>query len=708
MAALLKEVAARTRARPNDYSNDEEVARLREQLKAPLPPQAMMKTRFDLAEALLKAGETEASIGYFESFLSDIRKMAPEVYTQAESFFKSRLAIAYIRLGEQRNCIHHHNSDSCIFPIANHGVHSNPEGSLKARGLLEDILRKNPDYLPARWLLCVAAMTLGNYPESVPETWRFPDDAFDSPHDIRRFPDVAARIGLAANGLAGGIAVEDFDNDGLLDVFVSSWGFEDPLRFFRNRGDGTFEEHTDEAGLAGIGGGLNLVHADYDNDGLMDVLVLRGAWLDGLGEHPNSLLRNNGDGTFTDVTRKSGLLSFRPTQTAAWFDYDSDGWLDLYIGNETEHESGFLFKCELYHNNRDGSFTEIADRCGVAFQQYVKGVAAGDFNNDGRPDLYLSINDGPNLLLRNDGPADPAGPEPTRWRFTEVGAAAGVQRPVISFPTWFWDFDNDGREDILALDYDEQKLPDIVNNFLGRPMSSEGMKLYRNRGDGTFDDVTRAMGLERALLAMGCNFGDLDNDGWLDFYVGTGNPDLGAIFPNRMFRNNAGGAFQDVTTSGGFGHLQKGHGIAFADIDNDGDQDVCAVMGGAYTGDGFFNAVFSNPGHQNQWLKLRLIGSRANRCAIGARIKLTVDTGSGSRIIHRAVRSGGSFGASPLLQEVGLGPTARKVDLEIRWPGSGAIQRLEGLAPGRLYEVREDSEHPIGRQVRAIAMPKAD
>ena len=706
MAALLKQVAARTRARPNDYSNDEEVARLLVQLKTPLPPQAMMKTRFDLAEALLKAGDTEESIRYFESFLKDIRQMAPEIYAQAESFFKSRLAIAYIRLGEQRNCIHHHNSDSCIFPIANQGVHSNREGSLKARGLLEDILRKNPDYLPARWLLCVAAMTLGNYPESVPAAWRFPDDAFESPHDIRRFPDIAARIGLAANGLAGGIAVEDFDNDGLLDMFASSWGFEDPLRFFRNRGDGQFEERTEAAGLAGIGGGLNLVHADYNNDGLMDVLVLRGAWLDGLGEHPNSLLRNNGDGTFTDITRKSGLLSFRPTQTAAWFDYDGDGWLDLFIGNESN--GGHSFPCELFHNNRDGSFTEIAARCGVAFQQYVKGVAAGDFNNDGRPDLYLSINDGPNLLLRNDGPAERNTPAPERWRFTEVGAAGGVQRPAISFPTWFWDFDNDGWEDILVLDYDEQKLPDIVNNFLGRPMTGEGMKLYRNRGDGRFDDVTRAMGLECVLLAMGCNFGDLDNDGWLDFYVGTGNPDLGAIFPNRMFRKNAGGAFQDVTASGGFGHLQKGHGIAFADLDNDGDQDVCAVMGGAYTGDGFFNAVFSNPGHQNQWLKLRLIGTKANRCAIGARIKITVDTGTGSRTIHRAVRSGGSFGASPLLQEIGLGPTALNVNLEIRWPGSGALQQLEGLKPGRLYDVREGSEHPVGRSVRAIALPNAD
>ncbi len=692
MAELLKRMAARTRANPNDYSNAEEVERLRAQLKQPLPPQAALQTRFQLAEALLKAGETEESIQRFESFLTDVQALAPEVYANAEPFFKSRLSIAYIRLGEQRNCIHHHNSDSCIFPIANQGVHSNLEGSLKARKLLEDILRKNPDYLPARWLLCVAAMTLGNYPESVPEAWRFPADAFTSPYDIKRFPDVAAPIGLAASGLAGGIAVEDFDNDGLLDAFMSSWGLEDQLRYFRNRGDGRFEELTEAAGLTGISGGLNLVHADYNNDGAMDVLVLRGAWLGGLGEHPNSLLRNNRDGTFTDVTRKSGLLSFRPTQTAAWFDYDGDGWLDLFIGNESEPRGGATFRSELFHNNGDGTFTETSESCGVAFDQYVKGVIAGDFNNDGRPDLYLSINDDPNLLLRNDGPADGAAPDAARWRFTEVAGPAGVQRPRVSFPAWFFDFDNDGWEDLLALDYDVHKLPDIVNNFLDRPMSGEGMKLYRNRGDGRFEDVTRAMGLERALLAMGCNFGDLDNDGWLDFYVGTGDPDLGAIFPNRMFRNNAGKGFQDVTTSGGFGHLQKGHGIAFADIDNDGDQDVCAVMGGAYTGDSFFNAVFANPGHGNHWIKLRLVGTKANRCAIGARIKLTVSSGEGRRTIHRALNSGGRFGASPLLQEIGLGDADRIVSLEIRWPGSDTRQTFSDLAIDRLHRITEGSD----------------
>ena len=706
MAGLLSRIARQTRDSPNDYSNEEQIERLRSRLKQPLPPHEQLQSRFQLAEELLKARHNDEAVGTFEGFISDLKSQAPEVYAGGEAFFTTRLAIAYLRQAEQDNCIHHHNPESCLFPIRNGGVHSNRKGSTKVRDILAPLLRKNPDYLPARWLYCVAAMTLGEYPHAVPEAWQFPKDAFRSDYDIKRFPEVAAAAGLGVDGLAGGVCMEDFDNDGWLDIAVSSWGVEDQLRVFRNLGNGRFEDRTREAGLAGIVGGLNLVHADYNNDGRIDILVLRGAWLDGVGKHPNSLLRNNGDGSFTDVTRQSGLLSFRPTQTAAWFDYDGDGWLDLYIGNESN--GGHAFPCELFRNNGDGSFTEVAAASRVNFSEYIKAVVSGDFNNDGRPDLFLSNTDGPNRLLRNDGPMDPASPDPANWRFTEVGHHAGIQRPIISFPSWFWDFDNDGWEDLLVLDYDGDRLPDLVHNYLGRPMFGEGMKLYRNLGDGTFADVTRRMGLEIAALAMGSNFGDLDNDGWLDFYVGTGIPDLGAIFPNRMFRNANGQRFQDVTTSGGFGHLQKGHGVAFGDLDNDGDQDVYAVMGGAFSGDRFFNAVFANPGHSNNWIKLRLIGTRSNRSAIGARVKLSLHQDGALREIHRSVGSGGSFGANPLLLEIGVGSAESISDLEIRWPGSPRIQRFSKLEVNRLLVITEGAENPVAQKVPAIRMNETD
>jgi hypothetical protein len=200
------------------------------------------------------------------------------------------------------------------------------------------------------------------------------------------------------------------------------------------------------------------------------------------------------------------------------------------------------------------------------------------------------------------------------------------------------------------------------------------------------------MHLDHVLHAMGANFGDLDNDGWLDFYLGTGNPDLETIVPNRMFRNAEGKFFQDVTTSGGFGNLQKGHGVSFADLDNDGDQDVHEDMGGANSSDIYPNVLFLNPGHGNHWLKLQLVGVKANRSAIGARIKVTVKRAQGERSIYRTLSSGGSFGCNPLRQEIGLGDATAIAAVEIRWPGSGTLQTLTGLEPDRCYRIREDAK----------------
>ena len=172
---------------------------------------------------------------------------------------------------------------------------------------------------------------------------------------------------------------------------------------------------------------------------------------------------------------------------------------------------------------------------------------------------------------------------------------------------------------------------DMAADYLGLPSTGERGRLYRNQGDGTFADVTRAAGLYKIVPTMGLNFGDLDNDGWLDIYLGTGDPDFSSLVPNRMFRNADGRFFQDVTTAGNFGHLQKGHAIAFGDVDNDGDQDVFAEMGGAFAADEACSALYENPGNANPWLGLELEGVRSNRSAIGARIKVTVQTKAGPR-----------------------------------------------------------------------------
>ncbi len=228
-----------------------------------------------------------------------------------------------------------HGQRSCIFPIKGSGIHTLPRGAEGAVREYTALLNADPHDALARWLLNVAYMQLGRYPQDVPAKWLVPEKLFNSDTAIPEFPDVAMFAGLDVTGHSGGVIMEDFDGDGLLDLMVSSSGPLDQLHFFHNNGDGTFSDRTREAGLTGEIGGLNIVATDYNNDGHPDVLVLRGAWWGKYGEYPMSLLRNNGNGTFDDVTEAAGLMSLHPTQTAAWADYDNDGWLDLFVGHES-------------------------------------------------------------------------------------------------------------------------------------------------------------------------------------------------------------------------------------------------------------------------------------------------------------------------------------------------------------------------------------
>jgi hypothetical protein len=214
-------------------------------------------------------------------------------------------------------------------------------------------------------------------------------------------------------------------------------------------------------------------------------------------------------------------------------------------------------------------------------------------------------------------------------------------------------------------------------------------RLYHNAGGGRFEDVTAEVGLDRFALSMGANYGDVDNDGWMDCYIGTGEPKFEALVPNRMLRNDRGKRFQDVTTSAGVGHVQKGHGIAFADVDGDGDQDVYASLGGWYSGDAFQNALFENPGSGNRWLTVRLEGREANRCAIGARLRFRIREPEGERDVWLLAGTGGSFGSSSLQQEVGLGRATELLELEIRWPGSDRRQVVTGLPLDRVVTILE-------------------
>lgn len=634
--------------------------------------------RIRASEELINSGRELEAVALLEPIISMADQGMFGQSSEAVKRLYRLLGIAHMRNGETTNCRNNHTSESCILPFSAKARHTDPTGSTEAKRVYAELLSRFPDDLVAKWLLNIAYMTLGEYPDGVPPKWRIPESAFRSDIELPPFIDRATGAGVGTSGLSGGSCVDDFNNDGLLDIVVSSWGAEDQMRIYLNDGQGSFHDHTGMSGLMGITGGLNMVHADYDNDGDNDILVLRGAWLSSQGKHPNSLLRNEGDGTFVDVTRSSGIYSEHPTQTAAWGDYNNDGHLDLFIGNESDSDD---HPCELYRNNGDATFTNVAAEVGVDAVGYFKGVSWGDIDNDGDIDIYLSNLKGGNKLYINQGAEN-------NYRFEEVAESRGVQYPINSFPTWFWDYDNDGWLDLFTttfpLDCYGEFSAEVAAYALGQELRCELPKLYRNRGDGTFEDITVDAGLDRPLFAMGSNYGDADGDGRPDMYLGTGEPDFQSIIPNKLLMNRSD-RFKDATSSSGTGHLQKGHGVAFADIDNDGDQDIYINLGGAYEGDIFNNALFENPGSGNNWVTLQLHGIDANRNGIGARIEAVC----GNRTFHHLVGTGGSFGANPLRAEIGLGVSETIDTLRITWPGSGTVQEFVGVATDRFYQVKE-------------------
>jgi tetratricopeptide (TPR) repeat protein len=643
----------------------------------------------------LELGKNEEAIKYIETAYELFQQADPIEGLQmpfgVEEQLRYSLAVACMRKGEIENCVHCRTGESCILPIGGAGVHTKPSGSQGAIKYLTLLLEQNPDHLPSIWLLNIANMTVGTYPEGVPEEFRIPRSEFESRESFPRFENISARMKLDTLSLSGGAIADDFDGDHLLDLVVSEWETTGQLLFFRNNGDGTFSDRTAAANLTGFLGGLNLVQADYDNDGDVDFLVLRGAWLTDQGRHPNSLLRNDGDARFTDVTFEAGLGDEHfPTQTAAWADFDNDGDLDLYVGNEE-------YPSQLFENDGQGRFRDVADQAGVTNDRLPKGVTWGDYDGDRFPDLFVSNYRGKNRLYHNNG----------NGTFTDVAPQLGMEKPRQSFPTWFWDYNNDGALDLYVPTYQES-IVNVAADYLGREHRGERDCLYEGDGRGGFREVAQDRKILRVSQPMGSNFGDLDNDGFLDFYLGTGYTDFDALMPNLMYRNRGGREFSDVTFAGGFGHLQKGHGVAFADFDHDGDQDIFIEMGGAYVGDAFQNALFENPGFGNQWIKIRLVGQQSNRSAIGARIKIVVNDAGTTRAIYRWVGSGSSFGANPLRQEVGLGKAQRIETLEVYWPTTDQTQQFEDLEVNQFVEIVEASDAFRKIPLQSASFPPAE
>jgi hypothetical protein len=579
--------------------------------------------------------------------------------------------ITGLRRGETDNCIMCRGETSCILPIAPSAVHTNSTGSRLAIKHFTEYLDGFPDDLEAKWLLNLAHMTLGEYPALVDPRFRLDlSGFFQSEFDIGRFRDVGHLVGVNRFNQAGGAIMEDFDNDGLLDIVVTSFDNTQPTSYYRNKGDSTFEDRSHAAGVTNQLGGMVCYQADYDNDGWTDIYIARGAWLP--WPIRPTLLRNNGAGGFIDVTKEAGLLDPVNSNAAAWADFDNDGWIDLFVGCEKQLN-------RLYRNRGNGRFEEVAARAGVQGEasRFCKGCTWIDYDNDGYPDLFVNNLAGPSHLYHND----------RNGRFSDVTSVMGIDGPNEGFSCWAWDYDNDGWLDIFATCYD-RALADVVKGLLGQSHGRKSNRLFRNLNGKGFANLTQAAGLDMVFSAMGSNYGDFDNDGWLDMYLGTGDPELATIIPNRMFKNVAGERFADISASSGTAHLQKGHGVACGDWDRDGDVDLFVETGGAFNGDKYHNILFQNPGQGNHWLTVKLVGKKTNRAALGARIKLVPDAAE-PHSIHRHVSSGSSFGASPLQQTIGLAQAKRIAVLEIQWPTSGTTQVFRDIAADQAIEITE-------------------
>jgi hypothetical protein len=337
-----------------------------------LPDDKRVSLQVDLAGEYLKAGEVPRAIEVLES----ARKRAesggdPQLLRKVVQ----NLGQAWLREAENQNCIQRHNAECCIFPPREGAKHTLRQPAEQARKMFRAVLADNPDSLGARWLVNLTTLLLGESTDDLPQNERIPARALGEVKGEPLFHDVGAEAGVDASSLAGGVAVEDFDGDGLLDVMTSTCDPRGPMHYFHSHGDGTFEDRSEASGVSDQLGGLNMVSADYDGDGDQDPMVLRGGWLLDYGCIRRSLLRNDGHEHFEDVTRAAGLAEpAYPSMAVAFGDFDGDGHLDFYSGNESrvEIEQGHGdYPSQLFHNRGDGTFVDVAAAAGVRNDRYA-------------------------------------------------------------------------------------------------------------------------------------------------------------------------------------------------------------------------------------------------------------------------------------------------------------------------------------------------
>jgi len=519
-----------------------------------------------------------------------------------------------------------------------------------------------------RWLLHTA---LEQIPASarpkLPPSSLFPTAPKPNGQPPLQFRDIAKERGVDRLDGNGTCSWADYDGDGDADLFLAGSGTF--LAVFRND-SGRFTEVTDSIGLAKTPSGYSLNLIDYDNDGRPDLYLSLNGWS---GPMPNRLYRNVG-GRFEDVTAKSGTGDPGSGFVSLWGDLDNDGYLDLAIANGVLRDGSTP---QIYRNNRNGTFTNVTRDAGIVEPPSYGaiGIALGDYDGDGDLDLLVNgLDRSPNRLYRNEG----------KWRFTEVAKQAGVvQPPHNGFVCFFVDYNNDARPDILTTSLApwESVVEGLSEGYRPQGLHPDSVRLFKNNGDGTFTDTTMAAGLFHPMGVMGAGVADIDNDGFVDFYFGTGDPQLSRLEPNRIFRNQGNGTFVDVTALTNFARPgNKGHGVSFIDLDEDGDLDIYAQLGGHYQGDHARNAFYENiSGNAGHWLEIDLTGANP--------VGVTLMLEAGGQRQHREVKGGEGFGSTnPMRVHFGLGKSAFADKLEIRWP-TGERRVLTGIAANRILKV---------------------
>ena len=527
-----------------------------------------------------------------------------------------------------------------------------------------------------------------------------------------RFTDVTAALGVRFNYLSshtpkhylletmgGGVALVDYDNDGRLDIFlVNGAPLQDPTpkgsipqktgpnywnRLYHQKADGTFEDVTEKAGLEGAGYGMGVAVGDYDNDGFEDLYVT--------AYGGNKLYHNNGDGTFTDVTERAGVAGSGWSTSAAWVDLDNDGLLDLVVLRYLqwdfddvwcgEHKEGYRAYCHpdvfqpisplIYRNEGNGHFTEVSQKIGLAKPGKGLGIALADYDRDGHIDLFVANDSMVEFLYHNKGDGT----------FEEVGllsevAVDGDGRTFAGMGVDFADYNNDGWPDLIITD-----------------LANQRYALYQNNRDSTFTYDSFTSGIARQTMphsGWGVRFLDYDNDGWKDLLVAQGH-DLDTVelsYPNLHYREpmlllrNTGKDFVDVSAASGaiFSQPWLGRGMAIGDIDNDGRLDAVVT-----TNDGPVHIVRNETPTQNHWLKLKLVGHKSNRDAIGAEVRLVTAKGQQCATVSTA---GSYLSSSDKRVHFGLGLESVAQSIEIRWP-SGIRQTLKNVSADQILQVDE-------------------